>query len=54
LVQLLQQPTRPEQAVSPNKPVAIIGAILASILTIVALMMLWKRKMLLEQIKRAL
>ncbi len=50
LVQVLAAPSLPTKPVSPNKPLAIIGGFLGSMMTMFGLFLLWKRKQLLQQI----
>ncbi len=50
LVQLLAAPSLPSRPVSPNKPLAIIGGVMGSMMTLFGLFLLWKRKQLIQQI----
>ncbi|WP_372799208.1 GumC family protein [Litorivivens sp.] len=50
LVQVLAAPSLPTKPVSPNKPLAIIGGVLGSMMTLFGLFLLWKRKQLIQKI----
>ena len=50
LVQVLAAPALPTRPVSPNKPLAIIGGMMGSLMTLFGLFLLWKRKQLIQQI----